>query len=203
MKANGIPEVANPEVRKTASARLIDVVGHAGEQVGRLGKLVDLVLLRAPSVDDGALSPAAEAALYDTGRPVLFSPRQELQSLGKRVSVFWNDTAESSRAAHVAMPFLEKAEAVQILAVDDDSFDPQTVNDFASALAWSGVKAEPVLLKPDHRSSGEALLDSAWEFKADLIVMGAFSHSRLREMILGGVTKHILEVAGRPVLMMH
>ena len=202
-QSNNIAEVSSPAVTASASARLVDVTGQAGEEVARLGKLADLVLLRSPSVDDGDMSPAAEAAIYDTGRPVLFSPRQSLKSLGKRVSVFWNDTAEASRAAQAAMPFLKKADSVQVMAVDDDSFDPQAVHDYAAALGWHGVQAEPVLVKPDHRSAGEALLDAAWDFEADLIVMGAFSHSRLREMILGGVTKHILEVAGRPVLMMH
>lgn len=203
LNITGIPEQTTITASDQASARLIDITGQSGEQVARLGKLADVVVLRAPSLNDGDLSAAAEAAIYDTGRPVLFSPRQELKSLGKRVSVFWNDTAESSRAAQAAMPFLETADAVQILAADDDSFDPQTIKDYAASLGWYGIKADPVLIKPDHRSSGEALLDAAWEFEADLIVMGAFNHSRLRQIILGGVTRHILQVAGRPVLMMH
>lgn len=202
-KQNNVAELATPSASAAASARLIDVIGQSGEQVARLGKMADLVLLSAPSLDAGDLSPAAEAAIYDTGRPVLFSPRQELPSLGKRVSVFWNDTVEASRAAQAAMPFLRKADAVQVMAVDDDSFDTETVTDYASSLAWHGIKADPVLVKPSSNSAGEALLDAAWDFNADLIVMGAFSHSRLREMILGGVTRHILQVAGRPVLMMH
>jgi nucleotide-binding universal stress UspA family protein len=200
---NSIPEVSTPSPATKASARLVDVIGQSGDQVARLGKLADLVVLRAPSVEDGVLSQAAEAAIYETGRPVLFSPRQELSSLGTRISVFWNNTAEASRAVQAAMPFLHKAEAVQIMAVDDDSFDPNTVKEFAASLGWHGITAEPVLLTPDQRSAGEALLDAAWDFGADLVVMGAFSHSRLREMILGGVTRHILQVAGRPVLMMH
>lgn len=202
-KSNSIAVSATPTASERASARLVDVTGQTGEEVARLGKLADLVVLRAPSVDDGDLSAAAEAAIYDTGRPVLFSPRQELKSLGRRVSVFWNDTVEASRAAHAALPFLKKADAVQVKAVDDGSFDVQTVHDFTASLGWYGVKAEARLVVPDHRSPGEALLDAAWEFEADLVVMGAFSHSRLREMILGGVTRHILQVAGRPVLMMH
>lgn len=203
MKDNNIASGASPSAAQKASARLIDVVGQSGEEIARLGKHADLVVLRSPSVDDGDLSPAAEAAIYDTGRPVLFSPRQELKTLGKRVSVFWNDTVEASRAAQAAMPFMKRADAVQIMAVDDDSFDPQTVADYAASLGWHGIKAEATLVKPDSRSAGEALLDAAWDNEADLIVMGAFSHSRLREMILGGVTQHILKVAGRPVLMMH
>lgn len=199
----GIREASAPALAEAGSARLIDVTGRHAELVARYGKFADLIVLRAPSLDQGALSGAAEAAIYDTGRPVLFSPRQELASLGKRISVFWNDTAEASRAAHAALPFLQKAEAVQVNAVDDGDFDTQALQEFAASLGWHGVKAEARLVKADSRSAGEALLDTAWDFEADLIVMGAFSHSRLREMILGGVTRHILHVAGRPVLMMH
>ncbi len=200
---NRISETATPSAPASSSARLIDVTGQSGTEVARFGKLADLTLLRAPSIEDGDLSAAAEAAIYDTGKPVLFSPRRALPSLGKRVSVFWNDTVEASRAATAALPFLKKADAVQVIAVDDESFDPQAVRDFAASLAWHGVSADAVLLTPDHRSAGEALLDAAAEFNSDLVVMGAFSHSRLREMIMGGVTRHILQVAGRPVLMMH
>jgi nucleotide-binding universal stress UspA family protein len=191
------------QAHKTESASLIDVTGSIGTLVARYGRLADMVVLPAPSLSDGNLSAAAEAAIYRTGRPVLFSPRQELKTLGKRVSVFWNDSPEASRAVKAAMPFLQQAKAVQISGVDDGSFDTSTVHDLASSLSRHGVIAEECLLASDHRTAGEALLDGAWDFDADLIVMGAFGHSRLRELILGGVTQHILHVAGRPVLMMH
>jgi len=203
IKDSGVPEVKTPSKAVTSSARLIDVTGPVAEHVARLGKLADLVILRSPSLEEGELSAAAEAAIYDTGRSVLFSPRKELATLGKRVSIFWNDTVEASRASAAAMPFLKQADAVQVKAVESDDFDTQTVKDFADSLAWHGIKADARIVEEDHRSAGEALLDAAWDFEADLIVMGAFSHSRLREMILGGVTRHILQVAGRPVLMMH
>ena len=182
---------------------MVDVTGNSGSVVATMGKMVDLVVLPAPSLEDGDLSAAAEAAIYDTGRPVLFSPRKELATMGKRVAVFWNDTAESSRAAKAVMPFLKQADMVQICSVDDDSVDAETLEAFAKSLAWYGITASVRMVEPDGRSAGEALIDAAWEMEADLIAMGAFSHSRLREMILGGVTRHILQVAGRPVLMMH
>ena len=98
-----------------------------------------------------------------------------MPSLGKRVSVFWNDTVESSRAAKAALPFLKQADAVQIKSVLDDSVDADLVKAFAASLAWHGVKADVRLVEADDRSAGEALIDAAWEFEADLIVMGAFS----------------------------
>jgi nucleotide-binding universal stress UspA family protein len=198
-----LPEVADPTANLKASARLVDVTGESASMVAVLGKMADLVVLPSPSLDRGGLSPAAEAALYDTGRPVLFSPRKELASLGKRVAVFWNDTVEASRAAQAAMPFLKQAEIVQITSVADDTVNAEMLKGFAASLAWHGVNATTRLVEADGRSAADALIDAAWEIEADLIVMGAFSHSRLREMILGGVTRHILEVAGRPVLMMH
>lgn len=198
-----LPEVTAPTADGKPSARLVDMVGESASMVARLGKMADLVVLPSPSLDAGDLSPAAEAAIYDTGRPVLFSPRRELGSLGKRVSIFWNDTVEASRAVKAAMPFLKQADAVQVKAVLDDSVDADLVKAFAASLEWHNVKAEARLVEPDSRSAGESLIDAAWDFEADLIVMGAFSHSRLREMILGGVSRHILQVAGRPVLMMH
>ena len=201
--SGNIPLVSDPTADGKASGRLVDVTGETASMVAALGKLADLIVLPAPSLDRGGLSSAAEAALYDTGRPVLFSPRTELKSLGKRVSVFWNDTVEASRAAQAAMPFLKQAEVVQITAVDDGSVDPEMVKAFAASLAWHGINASARLVEADGRSAAVALIDAAWEIEADLIVMGAFSHSRLREMILGGVTRHILQVAGRPVLMMH
>ena len=203
MKDNGIAKATGASPDTKASASLIDMTGQAGDLVARLGKLADLVLLRSPSVNDDGLSAAAEAAIYDTGKPVLFSPREHLESLGTRIAIFWNDTAEASRAAAAALPFLKRADAVQVIAIDDDSVDSEAIQAFAKSLAWHGIDAKTELLAPDHRPVGEALLDTAWDFKADLIVMGAYSHSRLRQMILGGVTRHMLQVAGRPVLMMH
>jgi nucleotide-binding universal stress UspA family protein len=201
--STGLPELDAPSGDAKASARLVDMVGESASLMATLGKMADLVVLPAPSLEGGDLSPAAEAAIYDTGRPVLFSPRRELETLGKRVSLFWNDTVESSRAAKAAMPFLKKAEAVQINSVPDDSVDEDMVKAFAASLAWHGIKADVRLVESGDRSAGEALIDAAWEFESDLLVMGAFSHSRLREMILGGVTRHIMQVAGRPVLMAH
>jgi nucleotide-binding universal stress UspA family protein len=198
-----IPQISEPTAEGKSSGRLVDVTGDAATIVALLGKMADLVVLPAPSLESGRLSPIAEAALYDTGRPVLFSPRKNLASLGKRVAVFWNDTVEASRAVQAAMPFLRQAEQVQIVAANDDTANAEMLNGVVASLAWHGVNANARLVEPGDRSIAEALLDAAWETDADMIVMGAFSHSRLREIILGGVTQHILNVAGRPVLMMH
>ena len=94
-------------------------------------------------------------------------------------------------------------ESTQITAAADDTVDADMLKGFAASLAWHGVNATARLAEADGRPAADALIDAAWEIEADLIVMGAFSHPRLREMILGGVTWHILKVADQPVLMMH
>ncbi len=198
-----VQQIAEPSADARSTGRLVDVTGDAATVVALLGKMADLTVLPSPSLDQGRLSPVTEAALYDTGRPVLFSPRENLKTLGSRVAVFWNDTVEASRALQAAMPFLANADDVRIIAANDDTANTEMLTAVAASLAWHGVRASANLVEPGSRSIAEALLDSAWEFNADMIVMGAFSHSRLREIILGGVTQHILNVAGRPVLMMH
>ena len=134
---------------------------------------------------------------------MLFSPSKHLHSLGERISLFWNDTVEATRASTVALPFLARAAEVEIATSHDDHLDRQNVEAFAEYLGWHGIDASIRIIEPRHQSTGEALIDAAWEFKADLIVMGAFGHSRIRELVLGGVTRHVLKVAGRPIMMMH
>ena len=202
-RANGIAEAERPTGDAAPSARFLDRTGNVNHIVSRFGRLADLVILKSPSLESGWLSPAGEAAIYSTGRPVLFSPSKHLHSLGERISLFWNDTVEATRASTVALPFLARAAEVEIATIHDDHLDWENVEAFAEYLGWHGVDASIRIIEPRHQSTGEALIDAAWEFKADLIVMGAFGHSRIRELVLGGVTRHVLKVAGRPVMMMH
>ena len=202
-RSNDISAAARPSGEEGPTARFLDESGDLKRTVARYGRLADLVVLKSPSLEDGWLSPAGGAAIYSTGRPVLFSPKQKLFSLGDKISMFWNDTVESTRAATVAMPFMQRAASVEIVTIDQEHLDQNKIEDFAEYLGWHGVDATFRLVPLKHRTTGEALIDAAWEYEADLIVMGAYGHSRLREMMLGGVTRHILKVAGRPVMMMH
>lgn len=202
-QANGFEETDGPTRSRGPTARFLDQSGNLNHVVSRFGRLADLVVLKSPSLENGWLSPAGEAAIYGTGRPVLFSPKQELHSLGERISLFWNDTVEATRASTVALPFMVKAKSVEVTTIDHEHLNHDDVAAFAEYLQWHGVEASVRIVQPKHQTTGEALIDAAWNFDADLIVMGAFGHSRIRELVLGGVTRHILKVAGRPVMMMH
>jgi nucleotide-binding universal stress UspA family protein len=143
-----------------------------------------------------------EAALFHTGRPVLVAPVEAPMSTGSVVLAAWNRSQQSARALSVAAPFFDLAQKVVVFSVTTGAKAGPSAADLAKHLDWHRIRNEVVEVPPDHRPVGEAILDEAAEQGADLIVMGVYSRSRLRELLLGGVTKHILEHATLPVLMM-
>jgi nucleotide-binding universal stress UspA family protein len=147
-----------------------------------------------------------ESLLMGAGRPVLIVPSYgRFQSVGERVLVAWNRTRESTRAVHDALPFLTRAKAVTVLEANPTAGGAPHIAgaEIAQHLARHGVKVEVEVSVVNEVSTGSALLSRAAEIGADLLVMGAYGHSRLREYTLGGVTRHILKHMTLPVLMSH
>lgn len=145
----------------------------------------------------------------DSGRPVLIVPKAGvLGSIGERVVVAWNNSRESARAVFDALPLLMRAQAVTILSVEE-SAKPEVTSEIAGAeigatLARHGVKVEVQQVKPGARGdAGVELLAQVAAHRADLLVMGCFGRSRLREFVLGGASRHVLQNATVPVLMAH
>jgi nucleotide-binding universal stress UspA family protein len=141
--------------------------------------------------------------LFESGRPVLIAPPSPPRSLGTNVLVAWNCSTEQARTMADAMPFLRRAERVTIVTVEGAAVAGPSAEQMARSLAMNGVAAEPITLKPGKRTAGEVLLSKANELGCDLIVKGAYTQSRLRQMIFGGTTRHILANARLPVLMAH
>jgi nucleotide-binding universal stress UspA family protein len=139
-----------------------------------------------------------------TGRPVLVVPTEgAIASLGKRVLVAWNGSREASRAAFDCLALLQPEAEVRILVVDSPRGN-STLTAIARALTRHGVKPTPVSVsKSEGRSSAEEILSYASEFKADLLTLGCYGHSRLRETVFGGATTRILRDMKLPVLMAH
>ena len=152
----------------------------------------------ADSVDPGELVMGA-------GRPVLLVPyAYRHEETDSRVLVAWNGTRESARAVADAMPLLEMASHVTVLAVNPGpELGDEPAADITLHLARHGVRAEAAHLNVDDLSPGDAILSRAADLSIDLIVMGAYGRSRLRELILGGVTQHLLAHMTVPVLMSH
>ena len=146
-------------------------------------------------------SDALHAVLFDSGRPVMIAPHNAPQTLGTRVAVAWNGTGEGAAAVQAALPWLREAQAVRILSAAEYQRNGPPARDLANYLALHGIKAEMATFRPLDREVGAGMLAAAREFGADLLTMGAYSHSRLRQLILGGVTRHVLENADLPVMM--
>jgi nucleotide-binding universal stress UspA family protein len=144
-----------------------------------------------------------ESALFESGRPVLIAPPTTPGSLGKNVLVAWNNSTEQARTMADAMPLLRLAERITILTVEGSTVAGPSGEQMARSLKLNGIAADTITLKPGKRSAGEVLLAKADELGCDLIVKGAYTQSRLRQMIFGGTTRHVLANAKLPVLMAH
>ena len=195
-------EVAEPHPGQGATANFASVTGREEDLVAQLARLTDLTVVPHPeSGDDVSSSDALHAVLFDSGRPVLIAPRVPLPTLGKRICVAWNGTAESAAAVQAAIPWMQKADAVQILSADEYQRRGPGAPELRSYLALHGIEVDAVQFRPVEKAVGRGLLEGARSFGADFLAMGAYSHSRLRQLILGGVTRHVLENATLPVLM--
>jgi nucleotide-binding universal stress UspA family protein len=177
--------------------------GH--DFVGSYGRVFDIIVLARPG--DEWQSPSMitlESALFESGRPVLIAPPVSPRTLGTNVLVAWNNSTEQARTMADAMPLLRLAERVTILTVEGATVAGPSGEQMAHALKLNGIAAEPITLKPPaKRSAGEVILAKADELGCDLIVKGAYTQSRLRQMIFGGTTRYILANAKLPVLMAH
>ena len=193
---------AEPEVGRFSTA-WCEMTGIESREIVRRGRLFDLTVLARPHDGyDQTSSTALSAALFEMGRPVLIAPLETPATVGQRLMLAWNDTREAAQGAWAAMPFAAKADEVTVVSVTEanSSVDP---DELVRALARHGIAAAGKALDRSKASVGESLLAAADERKCDLLVMGAYGHSRLQELILGGATKHLLKHAQIPLLMVH
>jgi nucleotide-binding universal stress UspA family protein len=205
-EAKGIPIVATQEAASALPAatwRHAD--GSYDVAVGRAAAF-DLVVAASAAVLE-LLSNIAEKSLLQARRPVLLAPalsRQQID-LTAPAMIAWDESPECWHAISAAIPFLKVARSTLLVSVDNDA--RQRAVSQAEALAYlqcHGIAATARVIAPHLRSVGDTLLAEAAEQDVGLLVMGAYSHSRLREMLLGGATRHVLKNAvARPVLMAH
>jgi nucleotide-binding universal stress UspA family protein len=179
-----------------------EVTGREPEVIAAAARLSDLTVLGRPdSAEEAPMAATIDAALFETGRPVLVAPPGAPVSIGKRIAVAWNGSPQSARAISVALPFLKQAEQV-IITVGGGEDNHAPASGLVQYLERHGVRATVEGFDVGH-GVGKAILEQAGRLGADLLVMGAYGHSRLREMILGGATREVLAGAAMPVLMGH
>jgi nucleotide-binding universal stress UspA family protein len=170
--------------------------------LGSHGRAFDLTVVGQP-VQGGSSITTLEAALFDSGGPILIAPPHEVASFAERVVIAWNGSSETARTIAFARPLLRRARRVVLLA-DDGSVGHRPPGELIrQRLAGSGIAAELVTLSEGGIRSGERILREAAELGCDLLVKGAYTQSRLRQMIFGGATSHILANAKVPVFMAH
>lgn len=184
---------------------------EAGGGIGVLARYSDLVVVGQANRDEpspSVLPDFPEYIVMHSGRPVLIIPYAgDFPSIGKRPLISWDASRESTRAVTDAIPLLQRAEQVQVTIFNPDNaaFDAhgeQPGADIALYLSRHGINAE-VSVHKTNTDVGNALLSLAHDLDSDLIVMGGYGHSRFREMIMGGVTRTVMESMTVPILMSH
>ena len=181
--------------------------GDVASVVATHARYADLVVLNQTDPDEGR-SHFTDPMMLSVGRPVLLVPYVgPLDRIGDRILICWNASHEAARAVTDALPLLQRASKVTVMSIDarasQTGHGEQPGADIALFLARHGVQAEVMQTVSDGTNEGEIILSSAADEGSDLIVMGAYGHTRLREMILGGATRTVLQSMTVPVLMSH
>jgi nucleotide-binding universal stress UspA family protein len=177
---------------------------YLSSDVGVHAYYADLVVIARPE-SAGQTAGLAESLVLSSGRPIIMFPPRGTVSRVRRILVGWNAKRESIRAVADALPLLVKTEAVEVLVVDHErhaaGHGQEPGADIARHLARHGAEVEVRRLSSGGKDVGRLLLSQAAAFGADLLVMGAYGHTHLREWMFGGVTRTVLYEAGLPVLM--
>jgi nucleotide-binding universal stress UspA family protein len=192
----------------SGDSRVIDAsLMGAADAFGRMARRYDLAVLTQPDRDQGGPEePLAHAALFETGRPALIVPYVHKAAFSvNQVLVGWDGSRSAARAIGDAMPFLIRAKAVDVVIVAAERSNEREIagSDIAQHLARHSVKVDVKRMVATDVEVANIILSYAADSSADMIVMGGYGHSRLREFILGGATRGILEAMTVPTLMSH
>lgn len=186
------------------SAAWREETGDQTWQVMRRARFNDLLVVSPERRERGLSAEVIATAVIGSGRPVLLAPAQRPSNLTRTIVVAWKDTPEAARAVAAAMPFLVEADKVIVLSIGEtDAETVESAEKLADQLRWRRLDVEARCLAPAGGSAPETLVRAAQDAKADLIVMGAYGHNRVRELIFGGFTQHVLKGIELPVLLSH
>jgi nucleotide-binding universal stress UspA family protein len=186
----------------TPSASWFEASRPAQGSLGGRGRAFELIVVGRPVPGQFAPSMVAlETALFESGRPLLIVPPKPATTIGRKIAIAWNGSTETARTIAFAMPFLARADEVAVVSVEEGMVPGPTGQDIAQNLARSGIVSRTRHVHGKGRPIGEAMLAESRAFGADLLIKGAYTQSRLRQMIFGGATSHILAHADLPVFM--
>lgn len=184
------------------AVELLEGSGSVHELLAAQGKLADLIVVAHAPFDGPAVSPIKlEIALRETGRPVLVAPVKSFTTVAEHVAIAWNGSNESARAVALSLDLLRQSAKVTIVSIQEgDSIEPSG-EQLADYLGLHDIEASPIALEGSEYNAGAHLLTECDRVGADLLLMGAYTRSRTRQVIFGGATSHILRKATIPVIM--
>ena len=197
-------EAANEAKAGVVTLSFSDVVGRLEAVVAHHAQISDLVIVGRPDADQAPLDEIAfEAALFAAGRPVLLTPLDAPVALSGTALLAWNASLESTHAMTAALPYLAFMKSVEVMTVGALSEEDVGPDEVIAYLKAHDISASAHQLSPGTAPPGRAILDRAAAIGASFIVMGAYGHSRMRQLLMGGPTRDALKSAAVPVLLAH
>lgn len=184
-------------------ARWHEHVGWPEDGVIQHGRLADLLVMNLPVSFADPTGPAFESAVFSSGRPTLVVPAGPAPDLPGKVLLAWNGSLQATRALAGAMPLLAVAKQVFVLTIPEKKHAGAEILDVCSALRWHDINSVCLMPHRDSDDAGAAILRAARDVRADMVVMGAYTHGRVRQMLLGGATRHLIENTSIPILFGH
>src|SRR5829696_4108219 len=203
MEAHGVPigPVAPGHNGPSASWREED--GRQNAVVGMSGRVYDLILVEQPEKLASIAEATLEDALFESGRPVMMVPKAGGPTLGDTIAIAWNGSTETALTVALAMPFLKQAQHVVVVTVGPQHMpEPGPAGEeLARSLEGHGLSVSMRTAVGRQKPQGESFLKEAMAAGADLLLKGAYTQSRIRQMIFGGATRHIIMESRIPVIM--
>ena len=176
-------------------------IGRQSQMVARFGRMSDMIVVARPDPVSHLGINTLEESLFNTGKPVLIVPKKSVATLGNHIAIAWNGSAAGARALTLALPLLKLADKVSILTVGSNDGNREDAAALVEYLRWHDVQAGVRLFDCLNYELGVRLMSEAESIGADMLVMGAYSHNRYKEMLMGGVTEHVIWNLNIPILM--
>ena len=199
-----VTRVDAPARGNAVTLSLREVQGNIGDQLALEARLSDLVVFGPIRESDQAgLAEAFVQVLVDTDRPVLRATDDVPRRFAERIAIGWDGKKAASQAVTAAMPFLKRAAQVEVFSIQRPPLTPEATGGLREYLALHGVTATERLIDAGNKRIGEALLQAARQDNTDLLVIGGYGRGRLRESLIGGVTRHVIAHADVAVFMVH
>jgi nucleotide-binding universal stress UspA family protein len=181
-----------------------EMVGTGPSGIGEYARLFDLsIVARNQNQRANDWKTTAEVVLFESGRPILVVGESLPKTFGHRIVIAWNGSTEAARSLLVAMPFLEASDEITVVEVEGGMVSGPKAAQVAMRLTKRGMVARSETITKDNDSVGKVILDFTESWNADLLIKGAYTQSRLRQLVFGGATREILDRAPIPTLLCH